>query len=128
MDPLSFQTPGSLTWCKSISGLKVSRKGTERLVMSTFKTTIAGIEVQADSATDLARQIKDLKALLDEGTLTPLSKEKEEDGPSWYEGALDAVCDAADCVYTTSTKDMVDGVCSMWSGMCDAITGDTDSK
>ena len=94
--------------------------------MTTLKTTVAGIEIEASDAMELARQVKDIQEMVAQGILNPPAQ-AQKNGPAWYEEAWNWTCETADQVYNTSTKDVVDTVCSAttnaWNGICDAITG-----
>lgn len=77
-----------------------------------MKAKINGVELEANT-------IEELKLLIEVVKTTPELKSQE---PSTLDNVWESVCNGAECVYTTSTKDIVDGICSGFNSFIDWAT------
>lgn len=77
-----------------------------------MKAKINGVELEANT-------IDELKLLIEVVKTTPELKASE---PSTLDAVWDWTCEAAETVYTTSTKDIVDGVCEGFTNFIDWAT------
>lgn len=78
-----------------------------------MKAKINGVELEASTADEL-------RLLIDVVKTTPEFQKAQE--PSALDSAWDWTCEAADTCYNTSTKDIVDGICSGFNSFIDWAT------